>query len=117
MSSIPPPSAPKRSYRRSAADLAVRSGRASEERERFALALRKHGGNVMSAWREELPEYPERTFKRWIKTFGLQPLVAEERRKARAKKLGSRADVLARGAGTSPNGNSLRPSAPSRPNG
>lgn len=101
-------------YRFSAAAVATREGRLTEERDRIIAALRKHRGNVMRAWREDLSGYTERTLKRWISTFGLQVVVDEERRKARAEKLGNRAAFLARGAGASPNGNA---GGPARPNG
>lgn len=107
-------SSPAKVYRFSAAALARREGRMTEERDRIALALRKHRGNVMKAWREDLSSYTERTLKRWIRAFGLQVVVDEERRKERAEKLGRRAAFLACGAGASPNGSR---GGPARPNG
>lgn len=87
----------------SPAFLASQLGTEETERVRIALAIKKHKGNIMQAWKLDLSEYSERTLKRWIRKFDLFELAAAERKNARKAKKVERALILARGNAANPN--------------
>ena len=77
--------------------LATQTGGMERERNRIALAIIAHGGNVTRAHRAFGAEYTERSFWRWVKHFGLLELARGEREKARRAQAQRRGEILARG--------------------